>query len=90
MVKIEVDSFSNTPNAAVIRLPGRRFPGIVIQGDSLKILHECVEEVARQTQELQIPALRDAADELRATINGYLQEYERAMREHNEPLPYSE
>jgi hypothetical protein len=34
----QVEVWSSEVNAAIVRMPGRRFPGAVIQGDSLSIL----------------------------------------------------
>jgi len=33
-----VEIYSDEPNHAVLRHPGRRFPGALIQGDSLYVL----------------------------------------------------
>ncbi|MEU4715885.1 hypothetical protein AB0F73_19800, partial [Micromonospora purpureochromogenes] len=44
MERIEVD-LHERGNAAVLRLPPRRFPGVLIQGDSLSVLREDVELV---------------------------------------------
>ncbi len=38
MRTIEVEIFSETTNSPVIKMPNRKFPGVVIQGDSLWIL----------------------------------------------------
>ena len=46
-MKMEVECFSTTVNAVVVRTPGRQFPGVVIQGDSLHIISTQVDEVAR-------------------------------------------
>ncbi|MFG2501498.1 DUF6959 family protein [Streptomyces sp. NPDC048441] len=45
MERIEVELFTDGGNDAVVRLPGRRFPGVVIQGDSLHALQTDVAEV---------------------------------------------
>jgi len=55
MERMELDVFSTETNQAVVQTPGRRFPGLVIQGDTLWNLHEwrrvsspiSVEEVGR-------------------------------------------
>ena len=88
MRKIEVESFSTTVNAAVIRLPGRQFPGIVIQGDSLKILVDSVENVARLSSGSTVPDLESAVAELKQILDGYKGAYERALRADGQPLPY--
>lgn len=46
MPKIELEVYSDASNSAVIQTPGRRFPGSVIQGDSLAILCEDLRNVA--------------------------------------------
>lgn len=45
MTKIEVELFSDQGNGAILRLPERRFPGLLLQGDSLKNLAEMAERV---------------------------------------------
>ena len=88
MTKIEVESFSNTTNATVVRLPGRQFPGIVLQGDSLKILFDSASEVVQLSRGSRIPGLEDSAEEVVRLLNGYRQAYEEALRKHNQSLPY--
>jgi hypothetical protein len=88
MTKIEVESFSSAINAAVIRLPGRKFPGIVLQGDSLKILTECAEDIGRLVRESEVSELTEAADHLMNLLETYLSIYEEALKKHNHPLPY--
>lgn len=45
MQKIEVELFSDQGNGAVLRLPERKFPGLLLQGDSLRNLAEMAERV---------------------------------------------
>jgi hypothetical protein len=45
MERVEAELFTDGGNNAVVRLPGRRFPGVLIQGDSLSILRSDVAEV---------------------------------------------
>jgi len=42
MRKVELEVFSDTVNGAVIRHPMRRFPGVLIQGDTLMTMLESV------------------------------------------------
>jgi hypothetical protein len=88
MTKIEVESFSNTTNAVVVRLPGRKFPGIVLQGDSLKILLDSAIEVARLSRGSNVSGLEESAEEVARLLNGYSQAYEEALKKHHQPLPY--
>lgn len=88
MTKLEVEVFSEQTNAAVIRMPGRKFPGIVVQGDSLKIMLESVKEIAELLQDAQIPSLAVSAEELVQLQSAYTEAYEQALKLHSYPLPY--
>jgi hypothetical protein len=88
MTKIEVESLSTAVNAAVIRLPGRKSPAIVIQGDSLKILVDLASEIGRLSDGSDNLALQDTIAELRQTLGCYISVYEETLRENGEPLPY--
>jgi hypothetical protein len=46
MERIEAELFTDGGNDAVVRMPGRRFPGVLMQGDSLHIPRGDVAEVA--------------------------------------------
>lgn len=45
MNKVEVELFTDPGNNAVLRLPGRKFPGLLLQGDTLKNLAATAERV---------------------------------------------
>ena len=38
MERVEVELFTDGSNNAVVRMPGRQFPGVVVQGDSKETL----------------------------------------------------
>jgi hypothetical protein len=46
MMKIEVEIYTDQRNNAVLRLPARKYPGILIQGDSLRNLAETAAVIA--------------------------------------------
>jgi hypothetical protein len=87
--KLEVERLSSEPNAAVIRLPGRKFPGIVIQGDSLKILVDCVEDVSGLAERSGNLELQKSITELRTLLKSYMKVYEEALRGSGQSLPYA-
>lgn len=74
-------------NNWVVRLPNRRHPGVVIQGDSLKILYDLADEIYDLAG--NFGEVRDVAEQLREDLRGRLEVYERALREHGLDLPYS-
>ena len=55
MKKLEVDVLSEATNAAVVRMPDRRFPGLVVQGDKLIDLNAQAKELCE--------AVKDCGDE---------------------------
>jgi|LakMenEpi03Aug12_release.lakeMendotaPanAssembly.Ray.scaffolds.fasta_scaffold696934_2 predicted RNase H-like HicB family nuclease len=68
MPQIEVDLLTDQGNNAVIRLPGRTYPGIVVQGDTLSILLDNLQEVKALIITAQskdaIEALNDVIEDL--------------------------
>ncbi len=88
MEKLELEVYSRQSNSAVIKPPGRQFPGVVIQGDSLATLYGEALEVLR--------ALRKSADEeayyaalsLAETLEHHLTHYADVLQQHNIRLPF--
>ncbi|MGE6759176.1 DUF6959 family protein [Corallococcus interemptor] len=95
MEEDRVEVLSRQSNAAVVRMPGRSFPGVVIQGDSLRILHALV----RDARTL-VPPPSDAdseeddagglLEEAEGLLRRYLTAYESVLKAHGIPLPYDE
>jgi hypothetical protein len=84
---------SHIPNSGIVQLPGRRFPGVVIQGDTLSNLFDGARYLLAQFRTLR--------DEERyyecslmlavAATGGRLQHYEQTLAQAagNPSLPYS-
>ena len=77
---------SRETNAWVVQLPGRQFPGIVLQGDTLKNLHGLAEE-AREAIGPASDAWH-AADDLVKVLGTLVGVYERTVSENGMDLPY--
>ena len=45
MEHVEVELFTDGGNNAVVRMPGRRSPGVVVQGDSLSVIRGAVADI---------------------------------------------
>jgi hypothetical protein len=89
-MKIEqVEIYSDTSNAAIMRHPGRKFPGSLIQGDSLHILvgeaRELLAAVAKSGDEDLTGLAQDHLEKL----EGRLKHYEKVLEEHGIQLPYN-
>ncbi len=87
--KLEV--FSEASNLAIVRPPGRKFPGVVIQGDSLSNLCSCAIEVARRLPDLGVKdeAVLGAAEELVEGLVARMLHYQDILDQHGIALPYS-
>ena len=86
MERVELTVLSRATNASVVQLPERRFPGIVIQGDSLSVLRNLAEQVLLGQN--QGSRAYDDAAELFDKLNRYLQAYEETLRAHGLERPY--
>lgn len=89
-MKIEpIEVFSETSNIAVLRVPGRKFPGSLVQGDSLSILVNESEELLSFVQVTgNAEAITIARDHLEK-LQGRLEHYEKVLGAHGIELPYA-
>jgi hypothetical protein len=88
MEHVEAELFTDGGNDAVVRLPGRRFPGVLLQGDSLHILRSELAEVLEACERGDLAEARDSAGLLLSSLDTVLTRYEDALREHDIPRPY--
>ncbi|OKO80034.1 hypothetical protein [Bradyrhizobium sp. AS23.2] len=83
-----VEIFADTTNAAVMRHPGRRFPGVLIQGDTLHSLcclaDDACAAIDRSSEEYE------PANQLRNQLWSYLNHYKAILDEHSLPMPFNE
>jgi hypothetical protein len=89
MERKELDVLSEESNFAIVRMPGRNFPGCVVQGDSLCILyHRALDVLSRVKTTHSDSELIDDATELVEMLGGRLDHYESVLRESGFELPY--
>ena len=76
-------------NGAVVHLPGRHFPGVVIQGDTLASITRSVMDIREQVAKV------DGQDEAVGELDIILEQlyarvalYETALEQHGFDLPY--
>jgi len=85
---MEVDALTDQGNYAVIRLPERKFPGVLVQGDSVSILvanlRQSRDRLQQGEHEDGIGWLIQVLDDLEAMQRAY----EAALTEHSIPFPY--
>src|SRR2546430_192924 len=84
---VEVELFTMPGNNAVVRMPGRAFPGVLVQGDTLANVRAHVANAAR------LLGGADAGDELAIAldeIDAMLDHYERVLMANGLRRPYPE
>ena len=84
----QVEIYSDATNAAVMRHPGRRFPGLLLQGDTLNNLHAIADRLSVETSNLLDEDTRADLHELRDALRDFRDHYARVLREHSLPLPF--
>ncbi|MEO7329429.1 MAG: hypothetical protein ABI193_12675 [Minicystis sp.] len=90
MRHVTIEIIGDSVNASIVRLPERRFPGLVIQGDSLAVL---TSTLTRALEALRDADLAEASEELRelaGILGAYRAEYERALDSEGIDLPYAD
>ena len=90
MEKIELEVFTEQSNHAVVRMNGREFPGIVIQGDSLSILCEEAKEISQRLKEINCTDedLLYLAQEHQDNLLSRSLHYQNVLSTHGLSLPY--
>ena len=86
--KLEV--YSDASNMAIIKHPGREYPGSLMQGDSL---HSLLQNLIEAKAEIESGNLRDSAeilDEVINSLNDRLEHYTKVLKDHGIELPFSE
>jgi hypothetical protein len=82
-----VDIYAEETNFAVIKISSRKYPGVLIQGDSLYALLSTVTDVIELfnvDKEEAMEGLRYLYDEL----NWRVECYQEVLKENGEPFPY--
>jgi len=85
----QLEMWSEQVNSAVVRVPGRRFPGVVIQGDSLSILFDLAMYLTEHLPSSADAELRDAAESLAEKLFWHVTNYESALGSRGVSLPYT-
>lgn len=88
MERIEAELLTDGGNNAVVRLPGRRFPGVVVQGDSLSNLRQAVTEVREACARGDAAEALENADFLLANLDSILERYTDALNGHGIKRPF--
>ncbi|MGI5516972.1 DUF6959 family protein [Streptomyces sp. CA-106131] len=88
MERVEAELFTDGCNDAVVRLPGRRFPGVLVQGDTLYVLRSDLAEVMEACERGDLAEAWDSAGLLLADLDALLARYAEALHKHEITRPY--
>ncbi|MGJ7416705.1 hypothetical protein AB9128_12750 [Streptomyces cinereoruber] len=88
MERIEAELLTDGTNDAVLRLPNRNFPGLLIQGDTLGILQNDLAELVDLCATGDLEEAQHAANLLHADLSAKLERYTRALEAHGIPRPF--
>ncbi|MBO6563450.1 MAG: hypothetical protein JJ956_01800 [Pseudomonadales bacterium] len=84
----EFELFSSATNAVVARYPGRNYPGVLIQGDTLRGLLSELQELQEELEAGDLEAVQGIADVLEERFIEFLAHYENVLEENELELPY--
>lgn len=88
METIQVACYSDAPNGVIVQTPGRQFPGLVFQGDTLKNLYRKAERAIAAFDKGDSQETRDYLLDLVEIIHDKLVHYEIVLKENSMQLPY--
>ncbi|OYU16224.1 MAG: hypothetical protein CFE37_02455 [Alphaproteobacteria bacterium PA4] len=83
-----VEIFSDQTNAAILRHPDRKFPGVLVQGDSLYQMCQQADAACKEVGRGQ-PGF-DVLNDLRNALWLYLTHYKVTFLDNGFALPFSE
>ena len=84
-----VKLLANVTNSPVVQMAGRSYPGVVIQGDSLRNLCAIIEKLCESLETTGPESAYDHAEWAREILVGYLLVYQDVLKENGIPLPYT-
>jgi hypothetical protein len=85
VVRIEAELFTDGSNNAVVRLPGRRFPSVLVQGDTLAQLRVDLAEVQQALSGGDFNGANDSLAFVLNDLGGWLGHYIEALEKRGIP-----
>lgn len=79
---------SESNNIIVAQHTERNYPGILLQGDTLKIIYDELIEITDNAKKLQQQDVIEGLEYLIEKFTDYLVEYEKVLEEKKIKLPY--
>jgi hypothetical protein len=88
MSRLDVEIYTDQGNFAILRLPERRYPGVLVQGDTLATICRAVDAIRSRVHEFGDEDLLEQALELDRILKAALHKYEGVLRANDIDLPY--
>ncbi len=86
----QVKIYSDATNQAILRHPGRKFPGVLIQGDTLHNLYLEVDSILSKHGKGLSQDGREELKDVRKHLKDLIEHYKAVLREHGMELPFSD
>lgn len=88
MERVEVELFTDGSNNAVVRMPGRKFPGVVVQGDSLSVIRSDVAAIRDACRTEGATEALELAEFLLEDLDAIMLRYTDALERHDLRKPF--
>lgn len=85
-----VEIYADITNAAVLRHPARKFPGVLVQGDTLYSLCQAADFICSRAKSKLYDETSAELNELRNRLWSFLAHYKSVLEEHQLPVPFNE
>lgn len=85
----EVKLYDHVSNSGIVHMPGRRFPAVAIQGDSLSYMLTTALELMEKGKQLQDEDIYYGSMELAERLRDHLAHYEEILDKEGFEKPYT-
>jgi hypothetical protein len=89
MTDLSAPILAEVPNSGIVQLPGRRFPGVVVQGDSLSSMFDELASALRHAKHRRDEKGYYATFAVASRLQELLAAYENTLGAIGSSLPYS-
>jgi len=89
MTDLSAPILADVPNSGIVQLPGRRFPGVVVQGDSLSSMFDELASDLRYEKQRRDEEAYYATFAVASRLQELLAAYENTLGAIGSSLPYA-
>ncbi|MGH7884623.1 MAG: DUF6959 family protein [Thermodesulfobacteriota bacterium] len=86
---VEIEILSELINKPIVKMSERKYPGVLIQGDSLILLYDLAKEISEKAKDTDNYELHEISNELEILLYEYIEHYEKVLEENKIELPYN-